>query len=60
MTMALYSQDIMDIEQQRDASEDEQLVSANFSNVSMATDNHKPLKFPRSIDGAMILTDTLQ
>lgn len=60
MTMALYSQDVKDIEQQREASEDEQLVSAVFSNVHMATDSHKPLKFPSSVDGAMILTNTLQ
>lgn len=60
MTMALYSQDMMDIEQQREASEDEQLVSAIFSNVNIATDSHKPLGFPSSVDRAVIFTNTLQ
>lgn len=38
-----------------EASEDEQLASGIFSN-----DHHKPLKFPPSVYGAMILTDKLQ
>lgn len=44
----------------REASEDRQLASRIFSNDNFTTNSTKPLEFPCSVYGAMILTDKLQ
>lgn len=45
---------------EREASEDKQLASRIFSNDNIATYSPKPLEFPCSVYGTMILTDKFQ